>query len=323
MKLKKYYILLLISFTFKLFSQNSDTLILKQKLENYIRLNYDNDFFSATDRYYTQGINLTIIHPVIRYSPISKALVALNKKALNYYGLIVTQDCFTPRSIRYDTINYLERPYAATFFVSHFLTSINSSKKTLLQTQIDLGVIGPCAKCEDEQKAIHKALLNIRPLGWENQVKTDLIVNYKVKFEKGILIKKNIEFVANSTLRIGTLYSDLGLGLFTRIGFFSPYFNDLGLQKNAVKNKFKLYGVFKLNSKLVGYNATLQGGLFNTKSVLTVSENRINRLVIEGLAGVVVAYKRVSLEYSKTLLTPEFDGGLFHGWGKCVITVCF
>ena len=113
------------------------------------------------------------------------------------------------------------------------------------------------------------------------------------------------------------------MGLFTRIGFFSPYFNDLGLQKNAVKNKFKLYGVFKLNSKLVGYNATLQGGLFNTKSVLTVSENRINRLVIEGLAGVVVAYKRVSLEYSKTLLTPEFDGGLFHGWGKCIITVCF
>lgn len=323
MKLKKYYILLLISFTFKLFSQNSDTLILKQKLENYIRLNYDNDFFSATDRYYTQGINLTIIHPVIRYSPISKALVALNKKALNYYGLIVTQDCFTPRSIRYDTINYLERPYAATFFVSHFLTSINSSKKTLLQTQLDLGVIGPCAKCEDEQKAIHKALLNIRPLGWENQVKTDLIVNYKVKFEKGILIKKNIEFVANSTLRIGTLYSDLGLGLFTMIGFFSPYFNDLGLQKNAVKNKFKLFGVFKLNSKLVGYNATLQGGLFNTKSVLTVSESRINRLVIEGLAGVVIAYKRVSLEYSKTLLTPEFDGGLFHGWGKCIITVCF
>ena len=323
MKLKKHYILLLISFTFKLFSQNSDTLILKQKLENYIRLNYDNDFFSATDRYYTQGINLTIIHPVIRYSLVSKALVALNKKALNYYGLIVTQDCFTPRSIRYDTINYLERPYAATFFVSHFLTSINSSKKTLLQTQIDLGVIGPCAKCEDEQKAIHKALLNIRPLGWENQVKTDLIVNYRVKFEKGILIKKNIEFAANSILRTGTLYSDLGLGLFTRIGFFNPYFNDLGLQKNAVKNKFKLYGVFKLNAKLVGYNATLQGGLFNTKSALKVSENRINRLVIDGLAGVVIAYKRVSLEYSKTFLTPEFDGGLYHGWGKCIITVCF
>ena len=131
MKLKKYYILLFILSIFQLFSQNVDTISSKPKLENYIRLNYDNDFFSATDRYYTQGINLTIIHPIARYSPISRLLIPLNKKALNYYGLIFTQDCFTPRSIRYDTINYFERPYAATFFVSHFLTSINSSKKTL------------------------------------------------------------------------------------------------------------------------------------------------------------------------------------------------
>ncbi len=323
MKLKKYYILLFINFTIHLFSQNSDTIISKPKLENYIRLNYDNDFFSATDRYYTQGIHLTIVHPIIRYSPISWTLIKLNEKALNYYGLIFTQDCFTPRSIRYDTINYLERPYAATFFVSHFLTSINSTKKTLLQTQVDLGFIGPCAKCEEEQKAIHKGLVNIRPLGWENQIKTDIIINYRVKFEKGLLIQKNFELMANSSMRLGTLYTDIGLGLFMRIGFFSPYFNDLGLQKKAITNKFKLYGVFKTNSKLVGYNAVLQGGLFNEKSVLTVPENRVNRLVFDGLAGVVIAYKRVSLEYSKTILTPEFEGGLFHGWGKCVITVCF
>ena len=323
MKLKKYYILLFIIFSVHSFSQNSDTIISKPKLENYIRLNYDNDFFSATDRYYTQGINLTLVHPIIRYSPISWSLIKLNEKALNYYGLIFTQDCFTPRSIRYDTINYLERPYAATFFVSHFLTSINSTKKTLLQTQVDLGFIGPCAKCEEEQKAIHKALVNIRPLGWENQVKTDVIINYRAKFEKGLLIQKNFEFMANTSMRLGSLYTDLGLGLYMRLGFFSPYFNDLGLQKNAIKNKFKLYGVFKINSKIVGYNATLQGGLFDNKSVLTVPNNKVNRFVGDGLAGVVIAYKRLSLEYSKTILTPEFRGGLFHGWGKCVITVCF
>jgi len=323
MKLKKYYILLFIISYFFSFSQNVDSIITSPKLENYIRLNYDNDFFSATDRYYTQGINLTVIHPIVRYSPIARTLITLSKKAFNYYGLIFTQDCFTPRSIRYDTINYLERPYAATFFVSHFLTSINSSKKIMLLTQLDFGFIGPCAKCEEEQKAIHKGLVNIRPLGWENQIKTDIIVNYRAKFEKGILIQKNIEFMVNSSMRLGTLYTDLGFGLFTRIGFFNPYFNNLGLQNKSVKNKFQLYSVFKINSKLIGYNALLQGGLFDKNSVLTVSENRVNRLVLDGLAGVVIAYKRVSLEYSKTILTPEFNGVLYHGWGKCVITVCF
>ena len=125
--------------------------MVKHKLENYIRLQYDNDFFSATDRYYTQGIQLAVIHPVIRFSPFSFALIRLNKNALNYYGLQFEQDCFTPRNIRYDTLNYTERPYAATFFVSHTLSSLNPGKKTALHTRLDLGVIGPCARCEDEQ----------------------------------------------------------------------------------------------------------------------------------------------------------------------------
>ena len=95
-----------------LFSQNDSSLI-SNKLENYVRLSYDNDFFEATDRYYTQGIQLTVIHPIIKYSPLSYALIRLNKNAANYYGLQFEQDCFTPRSIRYDSIPFGERPFAS------------------------------------------------------------------------------------------------------------------------------------------------------------------------------------------------------------------
>lgn len=317
-----FFLLMFISSSY-LFSQESDSITIPKKLENYVRLNYDNDFFEATDRYYTQGIQFTIIHPVIKYSPLSYSLIRLSKNALNYYGLQFEQDCFTPRSIRYDSIHYNERPFAATFFISHSLSSINTSKKILLQTQLDLGIIGPCARCEDEQKAIHRSLVNIQPLGWENQIKSDYIINYKAKFEKGFFNSTHFDFMGNATARLGTLYTDVALGLHSRIGFFSSYFKNLGLEKNATTNKFKLYGVFKLNARLVGYNATLQGGLFNTESILKVPNNTIDRFVADGLAGVVVAYKRVSLEYSKTFITPEFKGGLDHGWGKCVITVCF
>ena len=97
----------------------------------------------------------------------------------------------------------------------------------------------------------------------------------------------------------------------------------MGLEKNGVSNKFKLYGVFKFNTKFVVYNATMQGGLFNNESVLTIPEKNMTRVVFDGLAGVIVAYKRVSLEYSKTFLTPEFSGGLYHGWGRVAITVCY
>jgi hypothetical protein len=50
-----------------LFSQTSDSTAIPKKLESYIRFKYDNDFFSATDRYYTQGIQLSVIHRVIKY----------------------------------------------------------------------------------------------------------------------------------------------------------------------------------------------------------------------------------------------------------------
>jgi hypothetical protein len=308
-----------------LFSQVSDTMLLSTKAENYIRFQYDNDFFSATDRYYTQGIHLTIIHPVIKYSPISYLLVRLKKASLHYYGFQIAQDCFTPKSIRYDSLNYLERPFAATFYVTHTQWSLMPQKKQALRTEIDLGILGPCAMCEEEQKAIHRSLVNIQPLGWENQLKTNYLINYNVQFEKGLFNRKQREIIGQTTLRTGTFYTDLSIGLTGRMGFFSPYFSNLGMDKNALfrKSNFQFYGILKGAVKAVAYNATLEGGLFNDQSVYTISSNRMARVVVEGMAGFVLTYKQIGLEYSKFYLSPEFREGLEHHWGKCVISYCF
>ncbi len=305
------------------FSQERDTAFPNVELENYVKFNYDNDFFNATDRYYTQGVSLTFTLPILKYSPVSYGLIRLNKRALNYYTLQLEQNCYTPNNIRHIGVFYGERPFSATFFVSHSLNSINTSKKMLLQTQIDLGIIGPCAKCKEEQIAIHTALVNIQPLGWENQIQGDYVINYRAKFEKGFINKKYFEMMGNVSARLGSLYTDASVGVNLRFGILSPYFNNLGLEKNPIHKKYKFYGVFKLNSKLVGYNAVLQGGLWNKETIYVLSDDKVLRGVFEGFAGVVVAYKRFSLEYGRVYLTPEFYGGLDHGWGKCSIIVCF
>lgn len=300
-------------------SQTADSIT---KTENYIKLNYDNDFFSATDRYYTQGIQFQVITRYMKYSPLSYALIPITKNARNYYGINLEQDCFTPKSIRYDTLNYLERPFAATAFLSHMLVSLDKDKKQLLQTQLDLGVIGPCARCEDEQKAIHKALVNIRPLGWENQIAHDYIINYRARYEKALIYTRYAELMANVSLRAGTLYTDAALGIQARVGLFSPYFNNLGLDKNNSK-KIKLYAVFKANARAVGYNATMQGGFFYRNSIFTVPDKDISRMVYDGMAGIILGIQRVSFEYSRYYITPEFVRGVDHGWGRVAITVCF
>ncbi len=305
-----------------LFAQEKDTINYSKK-NHYFRINYDNDFFSATDRYYTQGILIDLVAPVIRYSPLSYTLIKLNKRAQNYYGLAFNQDCFTPRSIRYDTLNYTERPYAASMFVSHFLTSIDPEKKRRLTTKLDLGIIGPCARCEDEQKAIHTALVNIRPLGWEYQINSDYILNYSALLEQGFITKKYFEFIGIAEGRVGTLYDDASLGITVRAGFMNSYFKHLGVVKNANKNKFQCYVFGRTKAKFVAYNAMLQGGMINKANDYTIDPGKVERGVYMLYWGMVVAYKRLSLEYSKASITREFHNGITHGWGHCNISYCF
>jgi hypothetical protein len=168
-------------------------------------------------------------------------------------------------------------------------------------------------------------LVNIQPLGWENQIKTDYIINYRIKFEKALFYKKHREIIANALVRAGTLYTDASVGFTARMGLFSPYFSNLGMDKYSVyrKSNFQIYGIFKLNAKAVAYNATLQGGLFNNESVYTINDSRITRFVVDGMAGIVISYKQIGLEYSKFYLSQEFKEGLEHKWGRCVIRYCF
>ena len=123
------------------FSQSTDSLPNPSSSNSYIRFNYDNDFFSATDRYYTQGISLEYITPLIKRTPLTYPLIRLGSKAQNYYGIAFQQDCFTPLSIRRDTIFRGERPYAATMFGGFFLISIDAQKKRRLNTRLDLGML--------------------------------------------------------------------------------------------------------------------------------------------------------------------------------------
>lgn len=292
------------------------------KNNRYFRFIYENDFFSATDRYYTQGIMVELVMPFMRKSPFSKLLIRLNKQAQNYYGLRFEQDCFTPISIRFDTLNRLERPYTGTFVMGHFLASIDPIKKRRLTTELDLGVIGKCARCEDEQKAIHKALLNIAPLGWENQLNNDVVINYSALFEQAIFSHKNIELIGFADGRIGTLYDDVGGGLHLRFGKMNSYFKHLGFVKNASEKKFQLFFTAKAKAKIVGYNATMQGGPFSA-SIHEIEAKNISRGVFFSYFSVILNYKRLNLEYARTYITKEFVTGVDHGWGRCSISVCF
>jgi len=281
----------------------------------YFSYTYSNDFFNETDRYFTQEIHPELVLPVFRKLPFMKLLLQLRGATLRY-GLSATQDCFTPASIRRDTILRGDRPYSGTIFLSHFKVSNQEEKKQRLTAQIDLGAMGPCAKCEEEQKGIHKMLVNIQPLGWEFQISNDLYLNYRLRYEKGIFGLRYIDLGGIGEINAGTVYNNATVGLTLRFGKMRPYF------ENSRSKKFQFYGFAQGWIKGVAYNATLQGGPFS-KSIYVLGAPEISPVVLRGDFGARFSYKEIGIEFCRVFITREIRTWWSHGWGYISIIAYF
>lgn len=293
-------------------AQDTSVIISQRK---YFLINYDNDFFSATDRYYTWGTRLELVLPGLRKLPLMKILLHL-PSPVNEYGIAAVQDCFTPTSIRRDTILKGDRPFAAYIRLDHFRVSTDENKTQRLYSELGLGVLGPWAGGCETQQSIHRWLNNIEPLGWQFQLANDAVINYKLRYEKGLTEKKHSGIIAYSEVNAGTLYDNASLGVLMRAGKMSSYFS------SRDDRSFQLYGFIRGNVRAVGYNATLQGGLFS-KDIYTIGSSELGRFVFSAFPGIVLSYKKISLEYSKAFITPELKTGKDHGWGHVNVTTRF
>ncbi len=277
---------------------------------------YENDLLAIpvngrTDYYYTGGSFLKFNLPGLKKNPLSKILLTLKNGRDESFGISVSQLGFTPTSIRYDSILVGDRPFAGTIFIGLNRVSVNTLKQVRLTSKFDLGVIGPLAIGYETQKFIHEKTNNPEPHGWQFQIANDAYVNYSVKLEKGLLAKKNaVELIVHAAVQAGTIYNNVGLGLTIRGGKMNHYFIEQG---NS--NRLQVWAYSRTEIKLVGYDATLQGGFLNTKSEYVIPSSNIKRGVLSETAGVVIVYKRIRLEYFNTFLTPEFKNGKSHLWG--------
>ena len=244
--------------------------------EGYFRFHYDNDFFTATDQYYTQGINLELVHPSLNNFPLSKLLLHF-KNSKSKYGISIEHNAFSPSSIRHPEILYDDHPFAACIMLKTFAISFDSISNSGLSSVITIGAIGPVAFGEWMQKSIHKGLKNIEPLGWENQIHNDVILNYNLSYQKHFLKIRNVmSFNMNTQIDVGTLKDQLKIGFTTMLGKFNNVFNYDKF--NNYKFQFYLYSQPFLS--FVGYDATLQGGLFNRSSPYTIRADDISRIIV-------------------------------------------
>ena len=280
------------------------------------RVHYENDFFSGSDQYYTQGINLEFINPALVKSPLNKALPKF-QHGENKFGVALEHVGFTPSTISSDEISYGDRPFASALLTKSFRISNDSMKQRRISSCISLGVIGPLAGGAEFQKAIHRWINGTPPQGWRNQIGNDPVLNYSFEYVKGIATRRRFALAANAELRLGTLHTRSQAGLILMVGIFENPWNSFTVSKRKVQ--FYLFEHPQII--LTGYDATLQGGVFNHHSPYTLSANDVERLVFQNNAGLIISIKKLHFEYFQSLLTKEFTQGKSHFYGSVRIGV--
>jgi lipid A 3-O-deacylase len=302
-------------------AQAIDNTISYKNISNssYARLNYENDFFSATDKYYTQGIHLEVASPGLKGFPLTRLLLHPKYKSITY-GFGLEHNGYTPTSISNPAILYGDRPFAACLFLKTFLIAIDPDKKQRFSSTCNTGVIGQAAGGMEMQTGIHRWLHNITPHGWPNQIHNDLLLNYEVSYEKQLISYGHFfSLDADANARLGTLSNKAGVGITMMAGYFnSPFDIEIIQAKN-----FRIYAYEHAKVNLIGYDATLQGGLFNKSSPYTLRPDDIVRYTFQNRFGFVVIYKRIYLEYFQSMLSAEFKTGNYHVWGGVQIALGF
>ncbi len=260
-------------------------------IPRHVQLTYANDYFTATDYYYTQGIRLEYGH------------------GRRVYG--IGQEGYTPTSIRADQVLYGDRPYAGALYLSYG-GEWAAARGVQWASQILAGVLGPASLAAAEQKWIHQQTGNVMPRGWHHQIANDLLLDYALTATRPLVAGRWVSWTATALGRLGTYRSRLGLATDLHLGW---------LPDRRGRGGLALY--LRPAARLVGYDATLQGGVLNRTSPYVLKTNDISRIVGELQAGVEVPLGGVLLDFSHTYLSREFREGRAHAWGTVRLRVSY
>lgn len=281
-----------------------------------VRLSYDNDFFTATDKYYTQGIQLTITNNGLKYSPLNYLLIKGNGASV--YGVSIEHNAYTPTHIAVNTILYGDRPYTAALMLNSFSVYTDSAKKQKWISSVSLGVMGRHASGEWMQRSIHRWLDNIQPEGWQYQLKNNPVINYSISHERNLLsLSNHLSVAAIASVHTGTLIDKAEAGLYIMAGSFNPPYT------SANRKNFRTHIYAYPAASFIGYDATLEGGIFTKNNIYAIPAKDIQRILFNGRAGIVFSYAGISLEHFYGFSTKTFRTQQNVAWGGVSMIVGF
>jgi lipid A 3-O-deacylase len=296
-------------------------------LRTYWDDDYINFYGRGTDRAYTDGLRLEFIYAKKKtpaFLP-DRLMPKAGDSSTNLYGWAITQLMFTPNNISKASFQPDDYPWSGALFVTHTLYSYNQQKKTDIQTELILGVMGPWALAGEMQTMVHHMIHYTKPMGWDNQYRNSLLLNINITEEKQLLSYRNfLEVIAGAHVAAGTMINELAVYPIIRIGKMAPYFKGyISQYAQSKKHKVQFYVIVKPEMEWVFSNSILEGGVLparisvtNKKGTEQPTYHSLRHFVPSFAYGPVLSLGHFSISATQTAVKSWMKGLYDHAYGN-------
>ena len=181
------------------------------------------------------------------------------------YGWRLGQELYTTSDVklRPAQISRPDHPYAGWLYAGLFREA-RQLDGGYSRLGLDIGCLGPCAGGEWTQTNLHRLLNQPLPQGWSTQFRNEFgAVLYGELAPPRWTYSNWFDAAPSLHARLGNIHTDAGAGLLLRAG-----------KLNSFPDQPALHGFLRVDGRLVGYNATLQGGYFSGDPAHAVQPRR-------------------------------------------------
>jgi len=235
-----------------------------------VSIRWENDTFGGTDRFYTDGVSLSVAHTGRSWlDPIADRLpgwLAKGRRTVSYeFGQIMC----TPSDINIPVPDPNDRPYAGILYASvsfHF-----EHDNVYNGVKLVTGVVGPWSFAEETQREVHRLVGAGVPQGWDYQLHNEPVVNLVLERRWKYQLLGSSEGFSFETIpavdvMLGNVLTQGQVGMQCRAGWRVP--SDFGhtLMRGMVhlpppcrSVKWGVYGMAGVYGMVVLHNITLDG----------------------------------------------------------------
>jgi lipid A 3-O-deacylase len=308
---------------------------------NVISIQFENDLFSGTDRYFTNGFRIqAVTKPIpwitnaadkLPWFSKQKALEDPNDILQARTSISLGQNIFTPADISVPELIEDDIPYAGWLYLGLGI-SANQGLNRFDQLELNIGVVGPSSMAEQVQTNIHHFFGIREPKGWENQLNDELgiVLFYEQahRFEtRDWILGLKWDVIPHFGGSLGNVFTFANLGVTFRFG--PDLARDFGARRirpslpgssfYSPKKGFNWYFFTGAEARYVLQNIFLDGNTF--KDSHSVDKKP---LVGDIQAGLVIQYERIRFSYTQVFRSKEFYGqDQSHRYGSLSISYQF